>query len=337
MVANSQYGVDNPPFPSLGGWYTIQTTTISAATTSGKLVQVTPAANVTITAPAAASGAYFGVQLCGSTGFKITVQKPDTTLIYELTVDSETVWFSWDNVNGVWRQSAVWNAAPNFGVRFASTCLAAWLSSGADANLTDLTGNGRTFVKNVTIRKAVGMPGQVGSSGYLSQYLLTDAALRLSAAMSYEFIACPIYLGVNNGGFIQCGSGAGGATNNTLWCLRWLADTDTVTRWAFRQQNNANVNSDLLAAQVTQGWVHIGATRASDGTTVKMYANGELLASATLTAVTSGTAAQMIWGGTATNQAAGAQQFGAVYDSELSAQQMRYLAHLRMGKTFKAA
>lgn len=318
---------------SSGGWFTTTTSTSANATPATKTLVLmdlsTAAANRTVTLPAApAAGDYVGVKVnSAANGFTCTVQDNGGGSIFVLTVDQETVWVVY---NGSTWVVADWYAPdPNFEARFSP--LGCWLSSGADANLTDISGNGKTLTKAVTIIPAPGYGLGRRASGFTARYSISDASFRLTAAMSLEMLVCPVRAGVTNGYLLQCGTGAGGATNNLLWSLRDQNDGSGVPRLQFRVQNGVNVNQDVNGPQAVSGWMHVAVTRASNGTSLTFYVNGAAT-SATAVAPASGATSDLFWGGTSGASASYAQQFGSVWGSELTTAQVSYLAALRLGK-----
>lgn len=312
------------------GWFVVHAATGDVTAVAHDLVQVTPAgATTVVTAPAGAAGAYFGVQLCGQADAKIVeVRRPDTALLTTLYVDDEVVWFVYDYANAAWRVLSRSAPDPIYDARFSP--LGTWLSSGADADISDTSGNARTLTKSLTILKANGAEQGRLATAYPGRYSNANAAFALGAgAVSVEFLG-QIFLAQTPGGSVmQFGSGAGGSVNNIQYQLR----TDLVAGvpcWGYRTQNGTNVVQDLFGPHVGYGWQHVLLTR-SAAQAVKIYINGALGFSGTGVTPTGGGGATLLWGGTVGAQAYVNFQQGSIWGSELTAAQALYLSKLRLG------
>jgi hypothetical protein len=310
------------------GWFQVRVATGSITAAVRELVQITPAgATSVITAPPAAIGGYFGVQLCGQALGKIVeIRLADTTLLFTLNVDDETIWFAYDAGGLAWRQVMYRAPDPIYSARFSP--LGTWLSAGADADLTDTSGNGRTLTKGVTITPAPGAEMGRLATAYLWRYASANAAFLIAGAVSYEYLCQPVLNSATFASALAFGSGGGGSANNLQYEL-FIANSAGASRWQHRQQSGANVTVTLTGPVVPYGWQHVCVTR-SGAQACKMYVNGALMASATLAAPDGGASGQLFWMGTSGNQAAATFQQGSVWGAELTAAQVAYLAKLRL-------
>lgn len=314
---------------------TVQTSTTPHQAVFGELCQfnlTTAGVDSIVNVPSSPSvNTYFGVLLDGqANGLKIDV-KTSGTVLYTLSVDNEFVWLAYNG--STWRVVNKGAPDPTFEARFSP--LACWLSDGSDANLVDLSGNSQDLTKLVTIIKASGYGiGRIGTS-YPGRYSrAAPASLQLLGAMSLEYVCINYMNGASTGFAFQCGTSAGASTTNILYSLR-METASGPPRWQWRQQNGANVNSDVAGPAIPFGPQHVLVTRAapSGGTTaVKIYVNGGLGGSGSPTTPTGGSLSDVIWGGTAGAQAPLISQWGSIWNRELTAAEVAYLARLRLGK-----
>jgi hypothetical protein len=310
------------------GWYNTRVATSALSAVSKDFVQMVPGGStVVVTTPAAVSGAYFGVQLCGQAlGKVVEIRLPDTTLLHTLTVDDEVIWYAYHGAAAQWRVVSYHAPNPDYTARFSP--LGTWLSVGADADLVDTSGNGRNLTKGVTISPAGGAEMGLLSTSYPGRYASADAAFRIAGALSYEYLCCPVLNSATFASALACGAGTGGSANNLQYDL-FIANVSGASKWQHRQQSGANITVTLTGAIVAYGWQHVCVTR---GSTTKFYLNGALVSSAALAPPDGGASGQLFLGGTSGNQASVNVQKGSIWGSELTAAQVLYLAHLRLGK-----
>ncbi len=312
------------------GWYEVRTATGSVTAVARQFVQITPAgATSVITTPAPAANAYFGVQLCGQAGGKIVeIRKPDTTLLATLLVDDESAWFAYDATGLEWRRIMRSAPDPIYTARFSP--LATWLSSGADANLSDTSGNSRTLTKAVSIAPAVGLDFGRLSSSYAGRYTSADAAFNvLGGAVSCEY-TCFIFSNAS-GSLVQVGSGPAGSATGIQYKFALDAPGDGTLRMSYVSQSGSG-NAQLQGPYCQLGWQHLAWTR-SAGQTVKFYVNGVLGSSQVGVAPSGGASSTLFWGGVASDQGRVNFQQGSLWNTELTAAQVAYLAALRMGRS----
>ena len=198
----------------------------------------------------------------------------------------------------------------------------------ADTSGKGITG---TYTGGVTIAQ----PGALSDGTYAAKFDgiddyvdVTNASLRLTGAISAEAWVKPVTIAGTDRTIIRCGTAA-----DMMW---WLA-LDTNGKLQAGHHNGTTYELPTTASPVaTAGgdWVHVVMTRAADGKTYKLYANGALLLSTATTGTPVAAATQAVRiGMSATQQFNGSIDEVAVYNVELSLAtiQAHYAARLDTG------
>ena len=312
------------------GWYAVRSVTGSTTAAAREFIQVTPAgATSVVTSPPVALGAYFGVQLCGQAlGNIVEIRKPDTTLLGTMLVDDETMWFAYDATGLEWRRIIHDVPGPIYSARFSP--LGTWLSAGADANISDTSGNARTLTKSLTIGPAAGYDRSRLATAYPGRYSSADAAFNVAGALSLEYFA--MVWAETAGAVIQFGTGSGGSANNMQYRLERNTTGGGQACWRYQCQSAGNLTATLTGTGSGGGWQHVLVTRSAVGQTVKFYVDGTLGVSGTVAAPDGGASGTLLWCGPNGQQATAIFQMGSIWGSELTAAEAAYLAALRRGR-----
>ena len=181
--------------------------------------------------------------------------------------------------------------------------------------------------------------GQAEGLSHFSYYRNNSGDFNYTGAMSY---ACLIYTtgsipdSVNNHAQLGlCDSTGGG--NDARWALQ--IDSSGYLRYA--HQNNGNLYIAVADRKIREHykWNHVAFTRDSNGTGVKVYLDGVEVASGTTTKTPGEDVAQnsgyfslgCIRGHFDSLNTTYIQTSCAIYDQELSANQIKYLARKTLG------
>jgi hypothetical protein len=303
----------------------------------------TAAANLVATLPAAAANAFCAVKILGNAnGYKLTVNRTAPAVIdgalttFDLDIDNECVFFEsngtdWFRVgNELPPESVRPNMIP---VRFSPLALYGLQS----ANYTvDSSGNSRTLTLGGTI-----IPGPSPALGKDSiSYAATGQLYALAAAFNLT--------GSCSGGvlcnFTQVATemvllNFGGTQNNVLATDNQNGSLRVVGgQVKFYQESGVRAGSSVVISPgvpiAANQWIDIGFAR-SGGTDVRLFLNGLLVGTATLTATTGGTANTGLVVGSryfnGTNPTQGSLASAWLCGSFLSDAQMLYMSRLRRG------
>jgi hypothetical protein len=166
-----------------------------------------------------------------------------------------------------------------------------------------------------------------------AQLTRSDAALRLTGAMSVEAVVMLKEVTVDQNIIVQ-GGPTDAAADNYLYTLMIAANGTVQTFHEYGAGNNYNY---VAPGVVRAGeWVHILLTRSSDGTVRNVYVNGLLMGSeTTVTPATDGstTTTTVLYEDSFTTAFQGLAAMLAVYDTTLSSVQAKALSDRRMGNT----
>lgn len=348
MGLAQRYGV-GPPFVP---WYKLIEHTGEAVTFNANPYElhdfVFLNANTVVNLPPgsiAMTGKYVGVQMdvnLLANGFTVTVKADGgATTVEVLYTEGQVVWFGYDDQSGAWSVIAREDPAPNFGVRFSP--FAAYTMDGANADLTDQSGNGRTLTKAGTIFAANGMRAGFQSSllGASQGWTRSDANFRIVGDLSIELLVKPVGNAINGAGgfYVQMGTGTGGAANNRVFAIGVNAVNASLSLVRnglyFQSMHGPNTADNVLSnVAANVAWTHIVVTRGADhgGTQpVFIYVNGLLTNSAPITTTDSSTTTAFALGTNVT----GDGKLCNLYTSILTSAQIAYLARLRLGRAWR--
>lgn len=290
------------------------------------------AADSVVNAPSSpVRGTYFGVQIVGAAnGFKLDL-KSGVTVLYTLNVDDETVWLMYSGSAWVVIDHRV--PSPSFVARLSP--LGAWAADGSDANLTDLSGNGKTLTKSGTQYPAEGIRSDQLSGSFGRLWTRTDNTFLLTAACTIEMLVRATYNIASSGNVLSYGTGTGGSTGNQPYKITQdVGSPSGAAWWRFTSMSGANVAANLAwNAYCDFAWQHIAVTRSAPSAgscTVKLFLNGIQTNTGSMTQPTDGSS------GGAAFTVGGSSNYNfqclSIFNSELSAAQVAYLARMRMGK-----
>ena len=134
--------------------------------------------------------------------------------------------------------------------------------------------------------------------------------------------------------YVQIGTANNTGTTDALYALQ--IKTDGIFRYAHQTNQAVHiVESDQINYSLHE-WHHFCFTRDSNGTAIKLYVDGLLVKSATVGAGPGSTGTAYFSTGGVANHAPGAQDDAtvssvAIFDQELSAGQVKYLARKTLG------
>jgi hypothetical protein len=188
----------------------------------------------------------------------------------------------------------------------------------------DQSGNSRTLTIGTTPTLSGSIVG-AKKGAYAGKYTRTDAALRLTGAMTALAIVHTTSL---SGGKIIMGCGVPGTSGatNVLWSL----GTNGANIRYFAESGATGVDTSLAGAQVLTGEFCMLSMRRSSGTAISLAINGVALVTGTCTQPDNGGSSVFSVGG----DSAGGNAWGAlidqcaVYGSALSDAQLQYLADI---------
>ena len=203
--------------------------------------------------------------------------------------------------------------------------------------LVDSSGNSKTLTENDTPTDDVDFSfGAAEGLSHFIYYRNDSNDFNYTGSMSY---ACLIYTtgsipdSVNK--HAQLGlCDSNGAGNDARWSLQ--INNTGYLRYA--HQNNGNLTTAVVDRKVREHykWNHVAFTRDSNGTGIKIYFNGQQVHSETVGEApgTQGTAYYCVgdienFGNTRTNTVVVTSC--AIYDQELTANQIKYLARKTLG------
>lgn len=294
-----------PPWPWGGGfhlgafggqmaWYTARDVSNPTHNASNRdlLIVDLAASSCVVTLPAPVAGNYVGVVVAThGAGNVLTVQDAAANVLGTYYAKGEAAWFGCDKLRNTWLVIA--SSTPECDFSALGSPVASWLSNGADANLSDQSGNARTLTKSGTIGRAAGVKMGAFASSYSKTYTRAgDAGLYITGALSLELVIKPTYNVGSVGNVFQHGSGAGGAINNQPYKVNFVLGASGTAIFNYLQQSGANVSANVqIQSYLSFDWVHLLITRsaaAAGQQTIKAFINGSLVQTASVVAETTG-------------------------------------------------
>lgn len=206
-----------------------------------------------------------------------------------------------------------------------------------DNELTDSSGNSKTLTESDAAIDDVDFSfGGAEGLSHFSYYRNDSNDFNYTGAMSYS---CLVYttgsIPDSPNKHAQLGlCDSNGAGND----MRWGLQINNTGHIRYAHQNNGSLSTAVVDRKVREHykWNHIAFTRDSNGTAIKIYINGVLVHSETLGQGpgTQGTGYYCVgdiesYENTRTNTVAVTSC--AIYDQELSANQIKYLARKTLG------
>ena len=210
------------------------------------------------------------------------------------------------------------------------------------SHLVDSSGNSKTLTQeDAPADEGDFISGSAGGISHFSFYRNNHTDFQYTGAMSF---CCLINTKSNaivssntQHYFVACeGDGAGGDAKFVLMITR--IDSALPYRINYAHQNGGTYHSITADTQVRTNaeWHHLAFTRDSNGTGVNIYLDGVVLKSGT-TAAAPGTnnsayfSLGSIYNYSHTRNETVIQTSCAIYDKELTANQVKYLAHKTLG------
>ena len=203
--------------------------------------------------------------------------------------------------------------------------------------LTDSSGNSKTLTESDAAIDDVDFSfGAAEGLSHFSYYRNNSGDFNYTGAMSY---ACLIYTtgsipdSVNNHAQLGLCDSPGGGND-----MRWGLQITSTGFLRYAHQNNGTLSTAVVDRKVREHykWNHVAFTRDTNGTAIKIYFNGQQVHSETLGQGpgTQGTGYYCVgdiasYENTRTNTVVVTSC--AIYNQELSANQMKYLARKTLG------
>jgi len=206
-----------------------------------------------------------------------------------------------------------------------------------DSELVDSSGNSKTLTESdAATDDADFLFGEAEGLSHFSYYRNNSGDFNYTGAMSY---ACLVYTtgsipdSANKHAQLGLCDGNGGGNDS-----RWSLQINSTGHLRYAHQNNGSLSTAVVNRKVREHyqWNHVAFTRDSNGTGIKIYFNGKQVHSETLGQGpgTQGTAYYCVgdiesFENTRTNTVVVTSC--AIYDQELSANQIKYLARKTLG------
>ena len=206
-----------------------------------------------------------------------------------------------------------------------------------DSELVDSSGNSKTLTESDAAVDDVDFSfGAAEGLSHFSYYRNNSGDFNYTGAMSY---ACLIYTtgsipdSVNNHAQLGLCDSTGGGND-----MRWGLQITSTGFLRYAHQNNGTLSTAVVDRKVREHykWNHVAFTRDTNGTAIKIYFNGQQVHSETLGQGpgTQGTGYYCVgdiasYENTRTNTVVVTSC--AIYNQELSANQMKYLARKTLG------